>query len=284
MKTEEFCDILGDIGDRYIQEAHISHKAKRFPLHRWAAACLAVILLLIVLPFSGLYSGRGGADKSAPAPDVIEFNGAYYEVADMMNTEVLDTYDLPRQITPDMIGRSLGPVQSSTGSRTLYEYLPYAGAAAVTGTLSQKRAQRAVYIMEQDGVYSFALFCNFLQFESNAHTEASEMFAVYGIDSAEDIARIEIGGQCFRDAETISQIFRVLCQSAALGNDDFQNAVFRGLSPAEEQALHTGLADSAIEISIATAEGLVIRHICYYPTIRYVYWALNYYKLNDPLI
>jgi hypothetical protein len=283
MKAEEFCDILADIDAAYVQQAHSVRTKRRPRWPKWAAACLAAIVVFAVLPFSGLTSGRGGADKSAPAPDVIEFNGAYYEVVDMRNTEALDAYDLPHKITPDMIGRSLGSAQSST-QRPLYEYLPYAGAAAVTGTLSQERAQRAVYVAEQDGAYAFVLFCNFLPLDSNTHTEAREMFAVYGIDSAEDISCVDIGTQCIRDTETISQIFHTLCQSAALGNDDFQNAVFRGLSPAEEQALHTGLADSAIEIHITTAEGLVIRHISYYPSIQYVYWALNYYRLNAPLI
>ena len=35
--------------------------------------------------------------------------------------------------------------------------------------------------------------------------------------------------------------------------------------------------------NIETAKGVAINNLCYYPTINYVSWALNYYKLGDPI-
>ena len=68
-----------------------------------------------------------------------------------------------------------------------------------------------------------------------------------------------------------------------MGNDDYQKAVFKGMSEDEQQALSIELADSMIEMKITTTEGVVINNLRYYPTINYVSWALNYYKLSSSI-
>lgn len=248
------------------------------------AACLCLVAG-IANPVLNPKGGPGQDDPLRPL-NVIEYNGAYYESIDMSDKKILDTYNLLHEITADMVGIFLGAGLDHDGKQTrqvFYQYAPYADIVTITTELGQKRAQRAVYIVEDGGVYSFALCCNFIGFDSNTHTEASEMFVVYGVDEAEDIASITIGKDKITDADQIKTLFDNLNNSYAMGNDDYQNVVFKGMSEEEQQSLSIDLADSMIEIQIETAEGVAINNLRYYPTINYMSWALNYYKLNTPI-
>ena len=260
---------------------------RRTGWRKWSVIAACLCLLVAV---GGIYTmkGNGGQDfgKTVPPIDLIEFGGAYYEDIPLTETKVLDNYGLPREITEDMVGSSLGVGYAEDGKRTeqtFYQYLPYAGAVTVTGNLEQERHQRAVYVLEEEGVYSYALFCNFLMLDDNTHTEASEMFAVYGIDEATDIAYIAIDGKKVEDPQKIAQIFGALWQSYAMGNEDYQKTIYGGKSEEEQQALSKELADSAVEINMVTTEGIAVRNVRYYPMIQYVSWRLNYYKLEGTL-
>lgn len=282
MTNAELYEVLGDIRGKYVKEA----REYRPAWVRWGtmAACLCLVIGLAI-PVLNPKGDLGKMDPLRPL-HVIEYNGAYYEGVDMTDTKTLDHFNLPHEITTDMIGVSLGAGFDAAGEKTeqiLYQYVPYADIVTITGELQQKRTQRAVYIMEDGGDYSFALFCNFIGFDANTHTEASEMFAVYGVDEAEDIAGITIGKENITDAERIKALFDKLNSSYAMGNDDYQNAVFKGLSEGQQQALSVALADSMVEIKIETAKGVAINNLCYYPAINYVSWALSYYKLGDPI-
>lgn len=285
MRKEEFAEVLSDISEKHIVDARADRKAQKPVWFKWGAiaACLCLVIG-IAIPVLNLKGGPGQDDPLRPL-NVIEYNGAYYESVDMTDTKILNAYNLPHEITADMIGEPLGAGLAQNGvQKAFYQYEPYADIVTVTTELKQERAQRAVYIVEDSGAYSFALFCNFIFFDSNTHTEASEMFAVYGVDEAEDIANITIGADKITDANKINALFDNLYHSQSMGNDDYQNAIFKGMSEEEQQALSDELADSAIEISIVTTEGVAINHITYYPTINYVSWALNYYKLDNPIM
>ena len=286
MTNEKLYEVLGDINEKRVKEARDYRKAKKPVWLKWGAmaACLCLVVGLAI-PVLNPKGGPGQDDPLRPL-NVIEYNGAYYEGIDMTDTKTLDSFNLPHEITADMIGDSLGSGLDSAGEKTeqvLYQYVPYVDIVTITDELKQERAQRAVYIVEDGGAYSFALFCNFIGFDSNTHTEASEMFVVYGVDEAEDIASITIGKDKITDADQIKVLFDNLNSSYAMGNDDYQNAVFKGMSEEKQQALSVELADSMIEIKIETAEGIAINNLCYYPTINYVSWALNYYKLGNPI-
>lgn len=286
MKKEEFAEVLGEINENYVKDAQALGKGKKPAWLKWgaAAACLCFVAGLVIPALD--HKGRTGERDPLRPLHVIEYNGACYEGVDMTDTKLLDAFHLPHEITSDMIGASLGSGLGPAGEKTeqtFYQYTPYAGIVAAAGEAKQERAQRAVYIVEDGGAYSFALFCSFIGFDANDHTEASEMFVVYGVDEAEDIASITIGKDKITDADQIRALFDNLNSSCAMGNDDYQNAVFKGMSEEKQQALDAELADSRIEMNIETAEGIAINNLCYYPTIDYVYWALNYYKLDTPI-
>ncbi len=91
---------------------------------------------------------------------------------------------------------------------------------------NRERAQRAVYVVAGGGGYSFALFCNFIGSDSNTHTEAREMFAVYGVGEAEDIANITVGGEKVTDLARIQAIFDSIYNSGSMGNADYQDTIY----------------------------------------------------------
>lgn len=296
MRKEEFFEVLGELDDDIVKEAktlakeNTNGKVRKHSWLKWGAmaACLAAVLAVGVPYISDIYDLKGGPRQSDPLHplNVIEYNGAYYEIIDMTNTEILDTYNLPYEITADMVGSSLGTGLDTNGKQTeriLYQYVPYADIVTITTELKQERAQRAVYVVEDGRDYSFALFCNFISFDSNTHTEASEMFAVYGVDEIEDITSITIGGEEVSDVIRMREIFDNLYNSSSMGNIDYQNTIFKGMSEEDQQAFSIELADNMIEMKITTTEGVVINNLNYYPTINYVYWALNYYQLNNPI-
>ena len=287
MNRKDLYNSFNEVDDDILERSDAATKRKAPPIWlKWGAiaACLC-LMVSIAIPVLHHKGGPGQDDPLRPL-NVIEYNGAYYECIDMSDTKTLDKYNLPYEITADMIGNSLGAGLDSKGEQTeqtFYQYSPYAGVVTITTELKQERAQRAVYIVEEEGVYSFALFCNFISFDSNTHTEASEMFVVYGIDESADIANITIGNDKITDSGKIKELFDALYHSYAMGNDDFQNTVFKGMSEEEQQALSIELADSMVEIRIETTEGLVINNIRYQPTIQFVSWALNYYRIDCEL-
>ena len=284
MTNEKLYEAIGDISDNKIKEAKQVRKTKQPIWLKWGAmaACLCLVVSLAIPALTR----KGDIWQKGPSKpyDVVQYNGAYYEV--VKDKDILDKFNLPDIITEDMVGDSLGKTKDPNGKTTeriMYQYTPYMDIVTVTTELEQERHQSAVYIIQDGDSYSFALFCNFLSFDSNAHTEASEIFVVYGVDEVEDIASITIDGKEVTDSDKINALFDNLYNSYAMGNDDYQNAVFKGMSEEEQQALSVELADSMIEIKIVTVEGIVINHIRYFPTINYVSWALNYYKLDTPI-
>ena len=285
MKRETFSELLGEINESYVKEAEEVNKSSKSHWYKWGTlvACLALVL---VIGGVTLLHPMGGPkqDDFLPPIHLLVYQGAYYEAVDMSDTALLARFNLPNNITEDMIGNSMGKVLDAGGEDTqgeFYHYVPYAhiSATPASDTLNQKRPQSAVYILKESEAYTFALFCNFIPFDTNTHTEAEEMFVVYGVDEAADIVSITANGEKYTDFETIESFFRSLNESNSLGNDDFQKMYFGDKSEEEQQEISTALADSVILIEAQTNGGIKIPNIHYYPTIGVVSWALNYYQL-----
>lgn len=271
MKKEKLYEAIGDINENYINEAHLTAKKTARPTWlKWAAmaACLTLVVMVSIPFVSNIHQQK---DPSY-AYDIVEFNGAYYEILDKDNAKILKEYNLPKEITSDMVGDFVGVCLDDKGNETkryMYEYVPYSDAD-----------QKVVYVLKAGEKYSFALFCNYIYKTDSEHTEASEMFALYGVCSAEDIATITMGDKTIKDAGEIKVFFDSLYGSYAMGNEEYQKNIFQNMAEDKQQALAIELADSAIEIKIVTKAGVVINRIRHYPTINYVSWALNYYNVD----
>ena len=276
MKKENLFDIIGDVDEQKVATAGraMTEKKKSRPVWmKWGAmaACLCLMLVASIPFVSNIYQQK---DPSY-AYDIVEFNGAYYEILDKDNAKILKEYNLPKEITSDMVGDFVGTSLDDKGNETkrfMHEYVPYSDAE-----------QKAVYVLKEGEKYSFALFCNYIYKNDSEYTEASEMFALYGVNNAEDIASITMDGKTIKDAGEIKEFFDSLYNAYGMGNDEYQENIFQRMEEDKQQALAIELADSAIEIKIVTKAGIVINHIRHYPTINYVSWALNYYNLEAPI-
>lgn len=299
MKNEQFFDVLGDIDDKFIAEARENagkHNPTKNVVRGIAVACAAVLafscalwVLHSYIEVNQLQSSDGVEGDSVlplfawnkkknqvPILIIIEYNGAYYEPLNMSDGKSLDRYNLPHKITEDMVGERVAELSSDSGEHfTFYEYTPYDGVN-----------QKAVYIASNGNFYTFALFCNYIRYnnDTNLYDTAQEMFAVMGVYSEEDISRVEIGGSVLDSNEDIERFYDLLCNAEAMGEDSYQRDVFSGMSEQRQQKFCIELADTALEIKITAKHGFRECRLTYEPKINYVDWALNHYKLSEPLI
>lgn len=259
MTNEKFYEVLGDINEKYVEEAREYHKAKKPVWLKWGA--IAACLCLVVSIAIPVLRHKGGPDSEYPVHDIaaLEYNGKFYEAVNI--PEVLERYGLPFKITADMAGEHLEYLKSDGGSgyecaagRTdieLYQYAP----SVCDG----------VYLLRDGENWYAALFCNFYQFDSNTSVELTELYRVYGIESANDIAAIaemerngrkEVGTPVVEQQE-IAEFYDITTALWSYGNDDFQQQMFSGYPDEKsQQEAHIAFADDYRCLRIETADGL----------------------------
>ena len=79
MRKETFCDVLGEMDDAYILEAHLPEKRRMQGLTRWLG--LAACLCLAVVLGTGLWNSRPveeTGDPTGSAPHIVVDGQAYY--------------------------------------------------------------------------------------------------------------------------------------------------------------------------------------------------------------
>lgn len=307
MKAEDFFEILGELDDGFVVRANQFRGQPRQNSWKGLAAAAACLLMMAgaIMPFA-LAAGRGECvlsllpwehDKcAAPVEDgdtdsllpplvwdeqgtgmlspdslqLIEFNGAYYEGLNMADTALLDTFNLPHRICEnDLLGKAAEVVSDGGKAVTVYAYMP---------------DQEAVYIAECEGKYTFAVFCNRVREDLTLYDTAEELFAIYGIHRAEDIQCVEIGERKLTSGSEIAAFYNAMCSAQGMGNAAWNTVIFNGLSEKESANLCVNLADTMQEIRMTSTRGLKANGAQYYPTIRYVEWAINYYALSEPIV
>ena len=224
MKKEHISDALNMLNDDIIEETNnVRTNAK--PTRKWVkwgvvAACLC-LAVTIAIP---MLHHKGGPDTQDPVQNIaaLEYNGKFYEAVKL--PEVLEKYGLPPEITADMAGEHISYLKSdggigykSTVSQTDIELYRYAPAVC-----------DGVYVLRDGDTWYAALFCNFYQFDSNTNCSFTELYRVYGIESADDIASItemkwnneqEVGSPVTNRQE-ITEFYRMTITLVSYGNDD----------------------------------------------------------------
>jgi hypothetical protein len=279
MKTDILLDAIGMINDDTIQDAKKTCRSARRKWIKWGAvaACFVLALTIIVPYISDVVGPKGGPEQNDLRPaNSIEFNGAYYKTVDMEDIAVLEEYNLPNEITDDMIGDHLGTGLDADGNNygEFYAYKPY------ESIVNEERVCRSVYIIKIDDTdTTFGLFCGFVSYDNNTCEDASEMFYAYGIGGIKDIASIQAEGYSeITDTTAIENFYNALINSPVYGNDDYQARVFEGKSKAEQQKFSDELTGNMIKIRVESIYGTVC-YVNYYPTINYINWFHNYYEL-----
>ena len=284
MNIHDFSEALGNIDDRFISSAMNVRPKKRF--RRYAVANFLLVMLIAGFNMTSLFrcgATKGDDGQYVDSLNVIIHNGAYYEEVFVNDSECLIKNNLPYEITEDMLGIPLGNAKDPMGNTVgnLYTYKPHADIVT-----EDDRTCRSVYINEDDGEYSYMLFCNYISFDSNTHTEFTELLSVYGIDEWQDIESIRIGRNTYTQNSDIKRIFKIFTSSYALGNDDYQNLIADcGMEYVTENETVSGAEEKKAleEIRIVSKEGVVINNITYYPRTDYIYWALSYFRLDESL-
>ncbi|MBR6801345.1 MAG: hypothetical protein IKM61_06310 [Eubacteriaceae bacterium] len=273
MNVNKLSDAIGHIDERFIASAMNRRANKK--RRRFAAANFLILVLVAGFNMTTLFrcgSSDKKGDDGAMILNVIEYNGAYYEQVDMNDTYLLDMYNLPYEITSEMVGKNLGSGKNAVGEKygNIYVYAPYSKITTKDG-----RTCRSVYVSEENGEYSFLLFCNIVSFDSNTHMEFTELMSFFGIDEAEDIESMTIGDEKYISPEDISCLYDIFTSSLSMGSDDFSSINDVGT----DEFAHMEVLD----MRIVSKEGVVINNMMYYSGINYIRWADNYFRLEEGL-
>ncbi len=286
MTNERILDAIGGISESAVRDAKAYRRPGFRRRRRWAAAaaclCLAAAIAIPVLHH------KGGTGREDPRHDIaaLEFNGKYYEAVNL--PKVLEKYGLPPEITADMAGAHLSYLKSDGGigyrctagqtDIALYQYAP----AACDG----------VYLLRDGETWYAALFCNFYRFDGSTNCPLTELYRVYGIESADDIASVaemqqgneQVIGSPVTNRREIAGFYDMTAALESYGNDDFQAEVFGGIPEEKQQEAHSAFAEDRRNLRIETKDGLRF-FLAFYPGYDWMDGGgtLSYFKTDGPL-
>lgn len=283
MTNENILDAIGGINENAVQDAKAYKRPKSKRWFRWGAMA-ACLCLVVGIAIPGLRH-KGGIDHQDPLQTIaaFAFNGKFYEAVEA--PEILEKYGLPTEITEDMAGDHVAYLKSDgddsyecTPMETdieLYQYSP--------------AASDGVYVLRNGETWCAALFCNFYQFDSNTNCSLTELYRVYGIESADDIKSItemdnnneNETGTPVVERQEITEFYNMTIALGSYGNDDFQAEVFGNIPEEKQQEAHSAFADDRRDLCIETEEGLRF-FIAFYPNYGWIEGGgtMSYFKVD----
>lgn len=289
MTNENILDAIGGINENAVQDAKAYKRPKSKRWFRWGAmaACLCLVVG-IAIPILH-HKGKGGIDHQDPLQDTaaFELNGKFYEVVE--TPEVLEKYGLPSKITEDVAGDHVAYLKSDgddsyecTPIETDMELYQYNPAASSDG----------VYVLRNGETWCAALFCNFYQFDSNTNCSLTELYRVYGIESADDIKSItemdnnneNETGTPVVERQEITEFYNMTIALGSYGNDDFQAEVFGNIPEEKQQEAHSAFAENQRNLRVETKDGLRF-FIAFYPSYNWIYGGgtMSYFKIDNQM-
>ena len=286
MTNENILDAIGGINENAVQDAKAYKRPKSKRWFRWGA--MAACLCLVVGIAIPILHHKGGIDHQDPLQDTaaFELNGKFYEVVE--TPEVLEKYGLPSKITEDVAGDHVAYLKSDgddsyecTPIETdmeLYQYNP--------------AASDGVYVLRNGETWCAALFCNFYQFDSNTNCSLTELYRVYGIESADDIKSItemdnnneNETGTPVVERQEITEFYNMTIALGSYGNDDFQAEVFGNIPEEKQQEAHSAFAENQRNLRVETKDGLRF-FIAFYPSYNWIYGGgtMSYFKIDNQM-
>lgn len=286
MTNENILDAIGGINENAVQDAKAYKRPKSKRWLKWGA--MAACLCLVVGIAIPILHHKGGIDHQDPLQDTaaFELNGKFYEVVE--TPEVLEKYGLPSKITEDLAGDHVAYLKSDgddsyecTPIETdmeLYQYNP--------------AASDGVYVLRNGETWCAALFCNFYQFDSNTNCSLTELYRVYGIESADDIKSItemdnnneNETGTPVVERQKITEFYNMTIALGSYGNDDFQAEVFGNIPEEKLQEAHSAFAENQRNLRIETKDGLRF-FIAFYPSYNWIYGGgtMSYFKIDNQM-
>lgn len=289
MTNENILDAIGGINEKAVQDAKAYKRPKSKRWFRWGAmaACLCLVIG-IAIPILH-HKGKGGIDHQDPLQDTaaFELNGKFYEVVE--TPEVLEKYGLPSKITEDVAGDHVAYLKSD-GDDSSYECTPI----ETDMELYQYNpaASDGVYVLRDGEAWYATLFCNFYQFDSNTNCSLTELYRVYGIESADDIKSItemdnnneNETGTPVVERQEITEFYNMTIALGSYGNDDFQAEVFGNIPEEKLQEAHSAFAENQRNLRVETKHGLRF-FIAFYPSYNWIYGGgtMSYFKIDNQM-
>lgn len=286
MTNENVLDAIGGINENAVQDAKAYKRPKSKRWFRWGA--MAACLCLVVGIAIPILHHKGGIDHQDPLQDTaaFELNGKFYEVVE--TPEVLEKYGLPSKITEDVAGDHVAYLKSDGDDS--YECTPI----ETDMELYQYdlAASDGVYVLRNGETWCAALFRNFYQFDSNTNCSLTELYRVYGIESADDIKSItemdnnneNETGTPVVERQEITEFYNMTIALGSYGNDDFQAEVFGNIPEEKQQEAHSAFAENQRNLRVETKDGLRF-FIAFYPSYNWIYGGgtMSYFKIDNQM-
>ncbi len=283
MNGEQLFEAIGRIDDRFIAQADEERRAARPVWVRWAAAaaCVAIVLALSS-PWllRGMKLSAGAGQNDAAAPESAESSsdtesgaapndGYGGEYDSMLKPIMLVTYDgriyeaveSPYDGAPppeSAAGEPVAQAQADSGEPVALHRVRDMGEALLAGRF-------------EDG-WRYLLFCNYIETGTakEEQTPMRALLALYGVESAQDIAAIEttdwnrrrVTGS-LEDRGAIEDFYDSWSGLTGFGNDEFQARVFGAAGELEQQRVSQELAEDLTVVRIRLTNGLSIWLNCY---------------------
>ena len=153
-------------------------------------------------------------------------------------------------------------------------------------------ASDGVYVLRNGETWCAALFCNFYQFDSNTNCSLTELYRVYGIESADDIKSItemdnnneNETGTPVVERQEITEFYNMTIALGSYGNDDFQAEVFGNIPEEKQQEAHSAFAENQRNLRIEAKDGLRF-FIAFYPSYNWIYGGgtMSYFKIDNQM-
>lgn len=261
MNAEKLMKAIGDISDRHIEESAVIRPVSTTKI-TWfkvvsIAACFAIVLSIVNIA-TNIFN-RPAIDE-APEVQACIVGDEYYEL--ITNKKILKARGLSYEITADMVGDYIGTCKLEFSGKVgkVYDYLGYNG--------------DSIIILELESQYFYLFFCNPMNI--NVVISMPDLLDRYGLK--DNITSISVDGKNL--SVNLEGITTELLKTNALTGNEFDNAVFKGKTEEEQQAIRKDMQPVEIIIRGNFADTLVLD---YYPSIGYAYSSITYYEFTSEL-
>lgn len=263
MNAEKLMRAIGGISDRHIEEFAVV-KAVSSTKNKWLkivsiAACFAIIVGIANIALNFIDSPT---IDEAPEVQACIVGDEYYELIE--DRKHIESRGLSQEIKANMLGNYIGSCRLESDGRVgkAYDYLGYGG--------------DSVLILELENQYFYLFFCNPMNID--VAISMPELMSKYGL--RENITNITVEGKAFATDGNGIDIADELLKATALSGQEFDDAVFKGKTEEEQQAIRNNMKSVEIVVYGESADTLVID---YYPSIGYAYSANTYYEITSEL-
>jgi len=293
MNKHDMFTLMGDLDDRYIQEAEKVMVHKKNLWIKTVAAAAAVIAILTLSPAlfrrkGTVQPGNEGFDDDGllEGPAILEMNSCYYEVTDSEDAMRKKGIRLP--LTQEEKG---GHVAYLSGDPENGYQLAVSESDAELFTYKPAEC-RGAYIVEDSGKLYAALFCNFIFEDDTASTGLRDLFSMYGVEKSSDIYSVQespwgnrvVNCVLVNDPVRIEEFMDICCSLTSCSNSEFQEMVFSPDPEGDNQEKHAELADDLRIVTLRTSTGLNFE-LNVYPSFGWMYGvgSMSYYRITDEL-